>query len=463
MTTTAYIVNRKWKIAGFGLTILYGLLTLFAVPVYAAFEDKGTGARGTALGDTYASLGDDLLSLAYNPASLARVEQKQITTELARLYTGLSDGSNLSQYFFAYGQRVSWGGTMAFGWKQFGVDDLYKERTLSLGYGEWVTDRVAAGITLKQLYHSFGVPNMIVDDAGNVQTGKPSFFTENGNSNTAYAADLGMLYRWTDRKTIGVSIFDVNEPNVALSSRDHEIVPRTLRASLAYQVSSKLSLAGAVSSRETLSNQRDTIWTGSAERWWKVDDIGDLALRGSMAVGSREYRQLALGAGYRFDSLQLDYAFVFNFAGVVIGDTSGTHRFSLTYRFGPVQPKLPRKSKAKQCRCEPEVEGAATETAPKMPPGYEIPEPTRRGAFQPGAPREVEIVITPEEIEGVHPVPSTTQPLPKAADVSIDLLYDMDRLERCPNVPPGVAVDAQDCQPLPRRVTIEFLPLQGGK
>ena len=59
MTTTAYIENRKWKIVWFDLTIVYCLFSSFAVPVFAVFEDAGTGARATALGGAYTALGDD--------------------------------------------------------------------------------------------------------------------------------------------------------------------------------------------------------------------------------------------------------------------------------------------------------------------------------------------------------------------------------------------------------------------
>jgi len=38
-----------------------------------------------------------------------------------------------------------------------------------------------------------------------------------------------MLYRFTERHTLGISDYDINEPNIALSSTDHEIVPRTIR------------------------------------------------------------------------------------------------------------------------------------------------------------------------------------------------------------------------------------------
>ncbi len=350
MTAKANIVNGKWSIVqALALPIFYSLFTLFAVPVHAAFEDKGTGARGTALGDTYVVMGDDVLSLAYNPAALARVRQKEVTSEYAKLFAGLSDGSNLSQTYLAYGQPVSWGGTLAVSWKQFGLDDLYKERTLSLGYGEWLTSKIAIGGALKQLYHSFGVPQIIVDNNGNVQSGTPDFFTQNGHSNTAYSADLGALYRWTDKTTLALSLQDINEPNIALSSADHEIVPRTTRLAISYARNRYLSFAGALQRRQTLSNQSDTIATGAAERKWSLIGGDRVAVRGSLAAGSRQYRQLALGGGYEMGALGFDYTFVFNLGGITLGDTSGTHRFSMSYRFGvpeaPAQPILKARQK----------------------------------------------------------------------------------------------------------------------
>ena len=318
--------------------------------VLAAFEDTGTGARPTVMGGTYVAAGDDVQSLMYNPAGLAQLHTKEITSEYSRLYTGLTDGSNLGQYFMGYGQPIKYGGTLAFGWKQLDLDELYTERTLSLGYGEWITPKIAAGIAVKQLYHSFGAPNMIVDDNGNVQNGTPSFFARNGNSSTAYSTDLGILYRWTGRDTIGFSIQDVNEPNIALNPDDHEIVSRTLRAGLSHRGFRGLTWAGSLTSKESLSNQQDYIWTGAVEKWWDMKDMGSFAGRGSLATGSRSFQQMAMGGSYRYDKYQIDYAFVFNLTGVSLGNTAGTHRFSFSYRFGETAPEKSRITKPKDTK-----------------------------------------------------------------------------------------------------------------
>ena len=338
MTTTANIVNRKWSMDMIRFAIFYLLLTLFAAPTFAAFEDTGTGARATSLAGAYVALGDDIPSLMYNPASLARISRPEIASEYSRLFTGLSDGSSIGQFFMGYGQPLKVGGTVAFGWKQFNVSDLYTERTLSLGYGRWITPRWAAGAAIKQLHESFSVPNIIVDDAGNVQSGTPAIFAQNGNSQNAISADMGVLYRLTDRYTAGVSVQDVNEPDMALSSTDQDHIPRTIRTGLAYQGSRGLSVTTGLNIWKSSCCQQDFKGMAGVEKWWTAPVYGEWAARGGMAFGTRELRQFSMGFGYRFTSFRIDYAFMFNMSGVVIGDTAGTHRFSIAYRFGSNEP-----------------------------------------------------------------------------------------------------------------------------
>lgn len=445
----------------------------FAMPsAYAAFEDTGTGSRATALGDAYVAMGDDLLSLAYNPAGLARVHEKEMTTEYAKLFTGLTDGSNISQTYLSYGQPIPWGGTLAVGWKQFSLDNLYKERTLSLGYGEWLTSDIAIGGALRQLYHSFAVPTSIVDNNGNIQAGTPNFFVQNGNSQTAYAGDLGMLYRWTDRHILGISILNINEPNIALSSADHEIVPRTLRAAMSFEQTRHVTFGAALQTRQSLDNKDDLIATGAGERTWDLAGDHHVAIRGSLASGSRDYHQVNLGAGYRVGELQIDYAFVFNLGGITLGDTSGTHRFSFTYRFGPAGSAAKTKDQPKKLKVEVMPQGyepAVHETKEVAPSSASA----RISAGTPVRvlPRAADITITPEEID------ESNVPL-RAADISIDVIFDSDYdgvpddSDLCPNTTPGVEVDANGCaktqvdhhgNPLPRKAEVHFLPLEKGK
>src|SRR5258708_29381549 len=85
---------------------------------------------------------------------------------------------------------------------------------------------------------------------------------------------------------------------------------------------------------------RDYITNGGVEKWWGSAPSGEFAARGALGVGNQAFRQVSSGFGYRWKYLSLDYAFVFNLTGIEIGSTSGTHRFSLAYRFGPKKGEI---------------------------------------------------------------------------------------------------------------------------
>ena len=83
----------------------------------------------------------------------------------------------------------------------------------------------------------------------------------------------------------------------------------------------------------------------------------------------------------------------------------------------------------------------------------------------------VDIKITPADIEG-------SNPQLKAADISIDFIFDSDYdgvpddRDLCPNTTPGVEVDANGCSrtqvdhhgnPLPRQVELQLLSTNRGK
>ena len=65
--------NQNYLI--FALVSLLSMGGISAIAL-AAFEDTGTGARPAALGGAYVALGNDTLSLMYNPAGLARIAGK---------------------------------------------------------------------------------------------------------------------------------------------------------------------------------------------------------------------------------------------------------------------------------------------------------------------------------------------------------------------------------------------------
>ena len=146
----------------------FAMLTLLAAACYtpearAAYEDVGVGARVTGMGNAYTALADDVYAVYYNPAGLATMDRPQLATTYSRLFTGLSDNSNLQNSFLAFAKPIQQGRQGAFGlaWNYFSLDSLYREMSFSGSYSrrlfaEQVRSGLYAGMTLKLLNRSLG-------------------------------------------------------------------------------------------------------------------------------------------------------------------------------------------------------------------------------------------------------------------------------------------------------------------
>src|SRR5437867_2715198 len=106
------------------------LCLLNPLSTFAAFLDTPATARLAALGGSAIAMADDAAALTINPAGLGTLRQTEVVSDYSRLYAGLSDGSQISQYYLGGAVPLGFGGSAAFGLKELRFDSLYKERTL---------------------------------------------------------------------------------------------------------------------------------------------------------------------------------------------------------------------------------------------------------------------------------------------------------------------------------------------
>lgn len=323
--------------------LLAALVALLAgAPAHAAFEDLGAGARAPGMGDAFTSLADDVYALHYNPAGLAQVERPQFSASYTKLFTGLSDGSDLGLSQLAYAQPFKFGseGTLAVGWDRFALNNLYTNETLQLAYGRplysWESGRkLYAGVTLKYLTQSFGtVPEAFASCNG------VSCSSANGadpvlsgkTSKSAPDADIGFLYRLPRRFQMGLLIQHAMQPNVGFADADK--LQRNYHAGVSYK-SLWMNLVGELQLNKAPGGGTDKDFIMGGERYFPSLDYGQFGLRGSLGFGSREWKQITLGGSYRINKIQFDYAYL-----MPIGEFSaaGTHRFALTFHFGAPAP-----------------------------------------------------------------------------------------------------------------------------
>jgi|CXWL01.1.fsa_nt_gi tetratricopeptide (TPR) repeat protein len=309
-----------------------------AMPARAAFDELGVGARAPGMGDAFTALADDAYAPYYNPAGLAQIDRGQLSAAYSRLYVGLGDGSDIGSSQIYYAMPLSRGKknrTLGFGLNRLSLSSLYVEQTLTGAFGMKVLEResgsqLMVGLSAKYLTRSFTAPAEAENACAGLSCNQGADPVLSGpKSKSTYDADLGFLYRLPKKFQIGLSVQHLMAPNVAFSGSDK--LERSINLGLAYK-SLWMSLLGEIRTKKTSSGASGRDYVFAAERYYPTLDYGQFGLRGSLGMGSDEWRQMTFGASYRVNKIQTDYAYMLP-VGAVKGN-SGTHRVSLSFHFG---------------------------------------------------------------------------------------------------------------------------------
>ena len=311
--------------------VVLAFLSLNPSKTHASFEQLPTGARQAGMGDAFAALADDVYSTYYNPAGLVQLHRSELSAYYAKLFSGLSDGSNIGRSFVAYGHPTATHGTFGFSYLSLSLAGLYSENTFAFSYAHAIRERWNVGGSIKYLSKSFGsdaYTQNAVDDSGNSLGAPDPLFAKNGDSKSAFSFDLGTQYRLSRLYALGFTILNVNSPNMALSSSDSDPVSSAYKFGLARHTKTSAVDAEVTMSKFTTEEFRFNI---GGERWFR----SGLGVRGGLGFGQRSYQNTSVGFSYKWEALQFDYALIYPLSG--ISGTFGTNQLSMTFRFGKVR------------------------------------------------------------------------------------------------------------------------------
>ncbi|MFA6004507.1 MAG: type IX secretion system membrane protein PorP/SprF [Elusimicrobiota bacterium] len=304
----------------------------------AAYEDVGVSARAVGMGNAFTAVADDVYAIHYNPAGLATLDRPELAVSYAKLMTGLSDNSNIQNSFLAYESPIQEGrlGTAGIAWNQFSLESLYKENSIYGSYGRelfetYYPHKFFGGISLKYLNRAVGavdVADRPLNNTGAVVAGSDPVLKSASRSNLD--VDLGFLWHVRPRWNVGLMAQHFLEPNIAFSSNDTDRLGRNVKLGGAYRTPFS-TLASDLDFTKAPDGSLDKTVSFAAEKWLPTLLHGTFGMRGSLGVGTRDYRQFGLGVSYKIFRMQFDYGFTIPLGGLA---TSGSHRLGLTYRFG---------------------------------------------------------------------------------------------------------------------------------
>ncbi|RMH55610.1 MAG: hypothetical protein D6679_11350 [Candidatus Hydrogenedentota bacterium] len=381
----------------FLLALSFALLTGVSPPVRAAtaagstgaaFLQLGVGARASGMGEANTAWADDVFGVFFNPAGIARTRTGQLGFVHHNLFADVS--YDYAGYLYPFKEKgalavsaqfVDLGKidrtTVASGINNQIVgsataDDL----ALALTYSRIVAPWVDLGLTLRYIHENL------------------DRFSAN-----AVAVDIGgKVFTPVEGLTVGVSLANVGTSLKFV--REEEDLPITMRVGAGYRPpGSRWSLAG------------DAVWVRNenlegkfgVEYWIWPEHF---AVRGGINTATDEGSGLTAGAQFRWQGLDLDYAFV------PFGDLGNEHIVSLAYEIGPKRSRKEEKAETKQLQAVPPERGKTGKA------GNMAKQPERERESAPGtkltrvSEREASTRKRTEPVSNVEE--KTVQPVPAA-------------------------------------------------
>jgi hypothetical protein len=284
----------------------------------AEFLNLGAGPRAIAMGDAQVGLADDVYSTYWNPAGLATLR----TQEAA--FTQTQYLQNLSEEYMAYALPRTRVGA-------FGASFTYLGYGSLAGYDASGQPTGSVGASDMDLGLSYS-RDLYADERYGTElaagvTGKWIKEQLDQVSAVAYAGDLGLLFspgiKWGEFLNgwkAGLALRNVGTGMTF--DQESFALPRTLTAGFSYTGSWRdESVTVAVDGREPNDGPR-TVGVG-LEIW----TLQAFVLRGGYTTEGDLGSGLSVGAGIRFKTIQVDYAFGSE------GPLGNTQRIGLTLRF----------------------------------------------------------------------------------------------------------------------------------
>jgi len=325
MKTLLAGINTKRILLSFAVLLTAYSLQLKTYSLFAAFKDSGWGVRPLGMAGAFTAVADDANAPLYNPAGFALVKGEEVSLMSANLYSGL-EGVDIGLTYMGYVHSLGKNsGGIGFAWGALSSPGLYREDTVSLGYGIGLNNlfkfsgpRISIGANARYLKHAYTLDERTVGD--------PVF--ANGTTASATTGDAGIIVGLPKQGlAFALAARSATSPDVGLLTVDK--VPEENVFGVSYHTDklSYLKFSDFTTALDVVSRDNNVDVRLGFETWFFNDKF-------AVRAGARP-QDITFGLGYsvKFASkteLIVDYSFAWP---LEIENTTGSHRIGLSIRF----------------------------------------------------------------------------------------------------------------------------------
>lgn len=295
------------------------VLALAAAPGFAAFEDSGWSARSIGMGAAFTAVPGDPSGAAYNPATIGQTKGVQYSSNYLRqlhIPAGEIDQDQMNATLIIPIRQETFNGGIGVTWIYTDQEKLSIDRAVGASYGTrsfMEFDRATLNI-------GGGLKVLSRNVRGGGGTAKPDL-------------DFGLLLRFGERYSAGLSLLNLNGPRLDAGSVSDR-VPATLRVGFAETVRNFVWSADFVKREPSGGHRGAASVSAGMEHWTATARAGSFAARTGLGMGEA-VKIWNWGAGWRIFGGQLDYAMTLPLSGA----PRLSHAVSVLFRFGEADPE----------------------------------------------------------------------------------------------------------------------------
>ncbi len=234
-----------------------------------------------------------------NPSGICGITSPQVSVSYHQIASNV-EGGGIPLSTIVFGLPIMRDIVVSGGWSNLAVSGMYSDNIFIVGGAKKMSPQLSVGAAVKMLKETY---------EGTEVENNPYF--ANSKEAAGFSVDAGAIFNLTKQMSVGASLQNVNQPNVAINSEADNKVPMVIRAGAVYNFS--LTSPGFVSVEVAVNQLQGTEMNFGVEKQLFSKQFN--ARGGVNYILDSQSANVSVGADIALGQIKLEYAFLFQVLG----------------------------------------------------------------------------------------------------------------------------------------------------